>query len=461
MRKKNLFNVIFVSLICGLLSGVFSSAAFSFSFFGHRGKSNAKTEGNVLSQSAESKPLTLEEAYRLTLVQSEDIAIKREELNKAQGRLYQALNEVIPEVSFLMTESIQDAPKEAVAGSSSLTGNLLRRATPQKKFTLHQPIFSGFKEVAGIQGSNAEKAQKLYERIRLEQTLLTDVVSVFYAVISSEKDIKILEETRQTIEDRIKELEARVVIGRSRESEVQTALSDKMKVEAQLILSRRDVVLARQQLEYFIGRPVEGPLAEPEGANPKVKEPDDYLDRLDSRPDVKAAHEAYLLAEQGVVAAQSGLFPRAYLDGNYYTQRVGTQSGIDWDVLLSVNVPVFNGTETIGTVKAAAAEREIAKYNFFKTKRMGRLEISAAYEEYRSAILEDAALGEAARAKKKDYELQTADYQSNLVSNLDVLTALKDTQDLNRQANAAHTAAKINYWRLKAAVGEVRIKETK
>ena len=160
------------------------------------------------------------------------------------------------------------------------------------------------------------------------------------------------------------------------------------------------------------------------------------------------------MAEKGVVVAQSGLFPSATLDGNYYTQRVGTQSGIDWDVLLSVNVPVFNGTETIGNIKVAAADRELAKYNFMRIKRLARLDIRRAYEEYRSAKLEEAALREAVKAQKMDYDLQAEDYKSNLVNNLDVLASLKNYQDLSRQLNAAHYAARINYWRLRVAAGE-------
>ncbi len=451
--------VILFSVFC-FLSSVFCSQAYSFLWFGGCEKPKAPAQ---ISEPAKQAPLTLEEAYRLALEQSEDVAMKQQELERAQGHLYQALNEVTPEVNFLMTEQIQDAPKKGSSsggGDSSNTGNLTRRTTPQKRFTLHQPIFSGFKEIAGVEGSNAEKAQKEYEKRRLEDTLLTDLVSAFYAVVQAEKDITTFEETKKTLEDRIGELKSRVNVGRSRESEIQTALSDEKKVEADLVVAKSDAVIARQQLEYYIGRSINGDLADPDDSF-EIKDQDYYLDKVDSRPDVKAANEAYILAEKAVVVAQSGLFPSAYLDGDYYTQRVGIQSGIDWDVLLSVNVPIFNGTETIGDIKVAASEREMAKYNFLKTKRLARLDIRNAYEEYNSAKLEEAALKEAADAKKKDYDLQEAEYKHNLVNNLDVLTALKDYQDLSRQLNEAHYTTKNKYWQLKVAVGETMDKKIK
>ena len=457
VRKKI---IVFFSVLC-LLSSVFCHSAYSSFFFGHKDK-KAKQQANAVQEPTQAPALTLEEAYRLALGQSEDVAIKQGELDRAQGHVYQALNEIMPDVDFLMTESIQDAPRKgegASSGSDGVSSNFTRRTNPQKKFTLHQPIFSGFKEIAGIQGSSAEKAQKIYEKRRAEEVLLTDVVSAFYAVIHAEKDVKTLDETKNTLQERMKELKEGVSLGRSRENEIQTALSNAKQVESQLVSARSGAIIARQELEYYIGRPVNQTLADPDAAMPEPEEIDHYLDRLDSRSDVEAANQAYILAEKNIVVAQSGLFPSATLDGNYYTQRMGFQSGIDWDVLLSLNVPVFNGTETFGDIKVAAAEKEMAKVNFLRTKRLARLDIHKAYEAYRSAKLEETALKEAVEATKKDYDLQAQDYKLNLVNNLDVLASLRDYQDLSRQWNAAHYATKIKYWQLKVAAGETMDKK--
>ncbi|OIO39636.1 MAG: hypothetical protein AUJ72_00335, partial [Candidatus Omnitrophica bacterium CG1_02_46_14] len=389
-----------------LLSVIPCTPAYTFWFFGEDRQSKPNSGKSLAA--IDTQPLTFAEAYRLSLIESEDVATKQSELDKAQGHKYQALNEVMPAVGFKMTESIQDTSKkgEDVGSNSGTTSSLLRRTTPQKQFTLRQPLFSGFKEIAGLQGSDAEKNQKRFEKRRIEEILLTDVASAFYAVIQAEKDVKIVEKTYKTLAERIEELKGRVSIGRSRENEIQTALSDQKKVESQLIIAKSNVITARQELEYYIGREVNGPLADPleSAVDPKALE--DYMNKVDSRSDVQAANQAYILAEKSVVVAQSGLFPNAALDGNYYTQRVGIQSGIDWDVLLSVNVPIFNGTETFGEIKVAVSEREMAKYNFMKTKRLARLDIRKTYEEYRSFRLEEAALGEAVKAKKKDYDLQ-------------------------------------------------------
>ena len=455
-KNKIYLKTFFLTAVYGLLTAsIFLEPAYSFfpfDFF----RSKPKGETTAAPNSADQPPLTLEESYRLALQQSEDVAMKREELEKAQGHLYLAINEIAPEINFLMTDTVQDAPKKGTSttNSDTTTSNLSRRTNPQKKFTLHQPIFSGFKEIAGLQGAGAEKAQKKYEKQRAEETLLSSVVDAFYSVIQAEKDIQTLEESKKTLENRIQELKDRVQLGRSRESEIQTALSDEKVVESQLVSSRSQEVIARQTLEYYIGRTVEGPLVDMDTDLSEAKGVDDYLDKLDTRSDVKAANEAYILAEKNVVVERSGFFPSVYLDGNYYTQRVGSQSGIDWDAVLSVKVPVFNGTQTFGDVKVAAAEKEMAKYNFLKTKRLAKLDIRKTLDEYKSIRLEEVALGEAVAAKKKDYELEAEEYKLNLVNNLDVLKALKDYQDLSRDLNQTHYDVKRKYWALKVAVGE-------
>ena len=137
----------------------------------------------------EGRSLTFEEAYRLALQTSEDVIIKQKELEKAQGHTYQAIDTVMPEVNFLMTEKIQDAPAKGEASSAGegVSSNFTRRTTPQKQFTLHQPIFSGFKEIAGLQGAGAERAQKQYEKRRTEETLLVEVANAYDGVLLPKK----------------------------------------------------------------------------------------------------------------------------------------------------------------------------------------------------------------------------------------------------------------------------------
>jgi len=392
--------------------------------------------------------LTLREAFRLALKRSEDIAISHEQIELAQAHVYQALSEILPSVDFVMTRQDQDAPS-SVAGD--VTGSL-RRSTPQNRFKFTQPIFTGFKAIAAIRGSGAERAQKRFEKKRAEELLFIDVMDSFYLVLQSRRDVRILSVTQKTLNERIHDLNERVQLGRSRESEVSSATADLKTVEANLWGAKRSQVLAEQLLEYYIGCSVKGQIVEDWEQHAKTL--DEYLATVLKRSDVQAAENALVVAQQGVVVAQSDLFPKVDVSGNYYTRRVGIASGVDWDVLLTCTVPIFEGMQTVGNIKEAVSYRHVQEQTVSKTRRLAELDVRNSYETFVFSREEESAYLAAAQAALKNYRLLTNEYKLNLVNNLDVLDALRRHQDVYRAYNEAHYAAKQNYWKLKISAGE-------
>ena len=119
-----------------------------------------------LAQADDPVPLTLDEAYRLALSRSEEIAIRRELIKEAEGRFVQAISGALPRASFQLSEKRQDG-----SGSSAFT----LKEVPERKFVFSQPLFSGFKEFAAIAGSRSERTQRRHEQARAQHLLHTDV----------------------------------------------------------------------------------------------------------------------------------------------------------------------------------------------------------------------------------------------------------------------------------------------
>lgn len=405
---------------------------------------------------AADEPLTLERAYELTLKRSEDIAMKAEAIRRAEGRFYEALSGLMPRADFVITRQEQDAPQSSGASSESASSTLLRRSTPQKKFVFNQPLFTGFKEFAAIRGAGSEKAQRQFEKKRAEELLFVDVMEAFYNWAEARKAIGIIQEIQRLYKERLGLVAERVRLGRSRESEGQTTLLDLKLAEAQLEDARRFEVVSRQLLEFYIGREIAGAPAE---GDSKV-EPDPALPRFLAkkglRSDVAAAREAYELERHRVTVAQSGFLPSAKLDGNYYTQRVGLQSGINWDVLLTVDVPIFEGTKTVGEVKEAVALREAARLNLSKAERMAELEIKNAFETFTASKRQAAAYRAAAAAARSNFQSHDKEYRLNLISNLEALDALRLYEDTELKLNASDYGVKRDYWKLKVSAGEIK-----
>ena len=448
--KSNLIKGVALCLLSGLL---FSQDAHAFLWWGKKSSEKSeRVETSFPDPQNSKKPLMLAKAYEMALKRSESVAITAEEIAQAQARFYRSLDYFLPTVNFEMTRFQQDVNDDNAGGGSSL--NFGRQRTPEKKFVFSQPLFSGFKELAALQSSGADKKEQRMKWKRAKELLFADVVEAYYAALNSEKDLQVLVAIQELMSQRMKDLKERVDLGRSRESELKTTLTDIKVLESDLVDAKTKVRVAANLLEFYLGESLQPyVLVEDNG---EVRDMVSQAVDPERRADVSAAEQAYLVAQKSVVAANADFFPKITLDGNYYTQRVGFQSGNDWDVTLKFDVPVFEVGQTLGDVKEAVSNREKARLTWEETKRMAQLEARNEREEFISSQQSEEALGDAKKASKENYEILQKEYASNLVNNLEVLDALRRYQDIERRYQTAHYTTKKNYWKLKLALGELR-----
>ncbi len=397
-----------------------------------------------LAKEARAEALTLEDCYALALKQSETIAINKETIKEAEAHFLQALGTLLPHVSFAINEYRQDLPTPSATALKKSYDN---------KFVFTQALFSGFKEFISIAGSNIERAQYVNQVRRAEQLLLVDVADAFYLLIEQKEDIAALQTTKAALVNRVSELKQRGRLGRSRQSEVVSAETPLYSIEAQIELSRSQEVVARHLLEFLIGRPVDE-IVDSGAISAPLSSEIDYLFKVADRPDVKAAQQAWDLARKKAAIAKTDLLPNVSVSGNYYTDRTTLPADSKWDAVLKVNVPIFEGTETYGSIKEANAKAREAEFQFRQTQRLAIQDIKDSYEKFQAAILSRDALKKGLASARMNYKLQKRDYQLNLVNNLDVLAAIQTLEDTRRNFIHALYDSKRLYWQLLAAAGE-------
>ena len=443
MRKIFILTILFTAIV--------AQSAFAFLGFGWR---DIKRGHAAPAAELASKPLSLQEAYQLSLKQSEAIGIQAEEIGKAHARFFRAFDYFLPTAHFEMDRFYQDVGKDA-SGSDGITGDSRRRFVPTDKFVFHQPLFSGFKELAAIQGTGADKKEQHLRLKRAKELLFIDVMESYYELLRARKDLAVLDETRKIMTDRLKELEGRVRLGRTKESDQLSSSADLKVIEADWAETKAVETTLLNLFEFYIGQPLnDRPLEDSEMAE-TLKELPVYLEKAKTRSDVQAEEQADIVADKGVLAAQSDLIPKVSLDGNYYTKRTGFQSGTDWDVMLKFDVPIFELGTTLGDIREATATKAAASLMARQTRRIAERDIKDAYERLHTSELQEKSLGEAADATKQSYTLISDDYGHNLVNNLEVLDALRRYQEIERRSNTASYERKKNFWRFKAALGEI------
>lgn len=450
LRKGPAVKRVVAFFLAASLATAWADPASAF-FWNRKGKAITAASQNP---SAAKTALTLVQVYRLAQKRSESLAINAKDIDLAQARFYRSFDVLLPDIHFVMTGSRQDVSEDGSGDSDGITGDSRRRSSYVNRFTFSQPIFSGFREYAALVNSGADKKQQRLEYERAKELLFVDVVEAFYNALQFRKDVEALNAIHKLSLDRLGTLDERVQLGRSRESEKKTSLADLKILESDLVEAKRLETVAMNLLEFYIGESLDGRALEEDLATEELGEVGPYLETARRRSDIRAAEAGLDVAWKRVTVAQAGLFPEVSLDANYYTDRAGFQSGNDWDVLVTVDVPIFDAAQTVGNIKEASALRQAAELRLAELRRLAELDVRNAYEDLRSSRLSEDALAEANKASGENYEILSNEYGRNLVNNLDVLDSLRRYQDIHRRYNQAHYQSRKNYWKFKAALGE-------
>lgn len=407
-------------------------------------------------------PLTLDNCYELAMRRSETVAIRKELIREAEARFFEASSIFLGDVDFVFTDSIQKELKGEVAADegdgdsgSGVRTTLNDPERLERKFVIRQPLFQGFKSIAGLTAYDSFKKQRTAEWRRAEQLLYQDVASAYFQILLHKNDIQIIDGILGLYQDRLKELEEREKIGRSRESELALARSRMKILEADLARARGALLFTIHLLEFLTGSPIEAeqitdslPLAERRELAACVAV------ASAKRPDVEASRQAVRTAWSQLLGAQSGFWPLVTLESNQYDRREGFQSDITWDVLFRAEVPLFRGGDNLGKFKVAVSKLKQAKLSYIESQRKAGLEVRQAYRAWETSFNRHQSLVEAVNASEENYRLQKEDYTRNLVNNLDVLASLEQLDETRREANRSRYAMNENYWRLQVATGE-------
>ena len=391
-------------------------------------------------------PLTLDDYYAAALKRSEVIATQSELIRQAEERTRQANAALLPTVSGFASYTRQ----EDLPPSGPVTPTTLNRQT-LTKLTATQPLFRGFREFAAIRQSAALLGAQTDDYHNARLLLFRDVVVNFYTVLSIESDLKNLDEEIRLNEERLKDIEARIRIGRSRVSEalnVQTTVSSLRAVIEQL---KGQLLVAREAFAFLSGLDAATPLTDGEALPDKLGPLDDYLAGIPARPDVQAAAKRVDAARENIAVARGEHLPSLDLNGNYYFERPGYLDDINWDVQLALTVPLYAGGSVQSKVREAASQQSQAELAQSQATRLAEQEIRALYQSVLYDLAQLDALARSTAAAKNSYDAQSREYRLGLVINLDVLQALTTYQQNQRALDRARLAVKADYLRLQAA----------
>lgn len=393
---------------------------------------------------AAGRVLTLPEAFSLALKQSETIAQSAATADEARARVDELTAAVLPVLSLNATELLQGVPADVA-----------RRDTPEVGVSVHQPLFSGFKEFSALKAGRSLSRSASLDLLRAEHLLYQDVAQAFLQVAQLQKE----ENTRAAVlsitRDRLKEILHREHIGLSRTSERLSVEALVANLEAAQVDELRQERQAQRALRFLTGLKEDVNVQVPDiRATPSLS---DAMKRASGRPDVSARRMDFEGAGYALDAARRDYWPTLTLDGDSYFVHPGPPKNIDWDLLFSGHWAFYRGGAWRARRNEAAAAVRGARAAYDLAERQSSLDVETAYDTLTTTLEEVPVWVKAQSLANANAKAQTEDYRRGLVTNLDVLTALESLQQAGLQVEETRLQSVLADVQLQVATGDVPV----
>lgn len=383
----------------------------------------------AISSSEESFDLqkkSLNDCFLASLKRTTSIAISEELINQANATYDIAVGTSLPNISGIKTLGWPKAPPGRTRYSSP---NAVVESNT--KLMVTQPLFQGLKEFSAQRQARALIRAFEFDKKHSALQLYQQVVLSFYTTISLEVDIENANEEFSHYQKRIKELEEFIRIGRSQLTDKLTTASQAQALAAQIKQLSGALKSQRALLSYLTGFDQNVSLKRPSKNSSIERSLDDYLNNINTRPDVEANAQRKESFEEAVSLARGNYWPSLDLQGDYFIERNGIYKS-DWDVILNFTIPIFNWGSTKAQVNDSISKRTQATLQLTETKRQAELQIRRFFETYIGDRDQYLGFIEATKSAEKVFEADRRDYKKGLVTNLDVLQALITFQESKR-----------------------------
>lgn len=390
----------------------------------------------------------LQEAYQSAAQKNESVAIKTTEYNASDEKVSQAFGKILPTLNLVGGYTKQDT------GASSTISQQFNGDQWNIRANVTQPIFHGLAEFAQYRALKARaRSQKSLEKLSRLQ-LYSSTASVYFDLLLAQADLKTVETLSDLTNKRVKEIQSRTKIGRSKKGDRLSAEAQAMSLNAQVEGAKVSLRQAEENFYLVTGLQKPYDLQAPTDLPEFKVEHSELLKSLENRPDIVSAREEALAAEEGISVARGAHYPQIDAFGNYYFDRTGVQKDAKWDLGVQVTIPLFAG----GTIQAAVRENaEIHKgreLNLSYARRNAEKEIRSLSDTLTSTYSQYKLLKEAADLSDLNYKEQSKDYRYGLVSNLEVLQAMNTLQETKRSMDKTFYTALKTYASLNAAIGK-------
>lgn len=413
------------------------------------------SESSFNPQVAAGQSLTLRQALDLANRQNERLAIEGENYLQALIERKRAGAAFLPTVSLAPSY----AARERVSTGSG-DGNLA--SSSQQNSFLDVPVNGGFtlSPLSDLARLNRE-ARTIDQRRNLlldaQESILLETARVFYDVLRAERLVRVLENSLEVQDARVRDIVGRQQAGVARPLDVAQTEAQASATRVTLITARNDVANGRSTLALLTATPVQqAVLVDRFDPAPLPTLEQIHAIAAESRRDLLAAEDARLSARQNVDVAFAQYYPSVTLSANLFLYRESVPDERDWDAILRANLPIFSAgiieqdvRQAWSLYRQSAAEQSLLR-------RQVAQEVDIAFQTLRTSDQRVAELEVQLRAAEQAFNQADESYNVGLATNLERVTAQDQLLSAQLQLASAQFDRTLSYLLLARAAGMLR-----
>jgi len=397
--------------------------------------------------------LSLSETYLLAVKSLESTKISQTQLLQAEEVHSQAKAAFFPKLSASTAYLKQDIPTST--SSTSTSSSFRQSSQTTSKINLSQPLYQGGAEYAGYRKTklSVKSAKINNENTRL--SIYAQVAEAYLAVLSEKQDIKNLDQLTQNLYKRSKEIKSRTRIGQARNSDLLSAQSQVRLAEADMAKEETRLSNLRKNLNALIPG---SQAIEPYDTSPTriaIAPLNFWVSHINNRPDIQATRLTIESSEQEIKLQKAGHMPTLGLESNYYLERDGVLADSEWDVAITLKLPIFAGGDVSSKTRQATLETSIQNLKLNKLYREALVEVETYYQTVLGSIQQINQLRESANLSEKSYKLYLKEYRTGLIGYLEVIQAEKNYWEIKRRLDRMLFESKLDWIKLNLAIGKI------
>jgi outer membrane protein TolC len=436
--------------------------------------------------SPRAEALTLEQAIREALANSEEALLLQEKEKRFEALKQQAWSGAFPRISAYANVGRGATPFDLSAiGVSSSSGGGDSTVTPQKiepvvniaqnrysyGVQVDQSIFTFGRLGQAIKTAGIQERADNSSRKRSLQELQLQVLDAYYNAATFKARLGTLEASVKRQTETVNFLESNFRMGSGKRANVMLAVTSLKSLEPQRIRAERDAESARRALNRVIGRPLEAPLELDTAAHiemaPVAALPDSAaLDSLiANRGDMKA-----LQLQRKSLEGQAKYIKMQYLPGLGAQGKLGVlafkgdqlfeyDANREWSVGLGLNWTIFDGLGLSAQAKQIQSDARSIGLNERQARKRATIDLEGAFLDYKAADTGLVASEQAVNAAREAQALLSEDFRAGKGLFTDLLTAEENLRNaefgvLNARYQQIRSAAA-----LRVAMGKGLINE--